>query len=229
MEYELLELINAVEILGKPTWFDYVSILISLLAVGIAVYIPVRVANEQNKIALFDKRVEVYMQLNNYFDSPQRWPRAIMQQLGGLRGIPKEKVFDETTKQLFTLASFLFSSQVGEQLTVIKKNYSEIRFLDSCLEEGFTFWGEDDLKRLLELLEHYQLDRISEDELKELVTLSQEHEFLHVEQVSESIIERTPCDIVSLLKRQDELYITTRNLQNKVRQQIEQEIKFSKK
>ena len=59
------ELINVIQDLGKISWFEYiqlvatfVSILISGFAVFYAVKVPEKIAGEQNKIALFEKRYE---------------------------------------------------------------------------------------------------------------------------------------------------------------------------
>lgn len=62
------DLIKAIQELGNLNWMDYVqliatviSIIISACAVYYAVNIPKRIAEEQNKIALFEKRYELYI------------------------------------------------------------------------------------------------------------------------------------------------------------------------
>ena len=61
------ELIKAIEELGNLSWIDYVqfgltiiTILISAFALFYAVRVPKKIAEEQNKIELFDKRYEVF-------------------------------------------------------------------------------------------------------------------------------------------------------------------------
>lgn len=61
------ELINAIQDLGEISWLDYVqliatiiSIIISAVAVFFAVKVPIRIAEEQNRIALFEKRSSFY-------------------------------------------------------------------------------------------------------------------------------------------------------------------------
>ena len=61
------ELIKAIQELGNLSWIDYVqlgltivTILISALALFYAIRVPKKIAEEQNKIALFDKRYEVF-------------------------------------------------------------------------------------------------------------------------------------------------------------------------
>ena len=62
------ELIIAIQELGQQTWMDYanvgatiVSILVSTIAVIVAISVPKRIAREQNKIALFKQRYDLYL------------------------------------------------------------------------------------------------------------------------------------------------------------------------
>lgn len=61
------ELIKVIQELGNLSWIDYVqlgltiiTIIISALALFYAIKIPKRIAEDQNRIALFDKRYEVF-------------------------------------------------------------------------------------------------------------------------------------------------------------------------
>lgn len=64
MNEELLrELIVTVEGLGKATFTDWLPIILSVVAAAIAIFIPMRIAKNQNKIALFDKLYAAYSQL----------------------------------------------------------------------------------------------------------------------------------------------------------------------
>lgn len=71
MEYK--DLIDAISSLGDPNWLDYVqmittciSIIISAIAVVMAVKVPKRIAEEQKKIDLFDKRFDAYSSFQKY-------------------------------------------------------------------------------------------------------------------------------------------------------------------
>ena len=61
------ELIKVIQELGNLSWIDYVqlgltiiTIIISALALFYAIKVPKRIAEDQNRIALFDKRYEVF-------------------------------------------------------------------------------------------------------------------------------------------------------------------------
>ena len=64
---EIAKLINAITFLGYPNWLDYlqvfatiISVIISAIAVIMAVRIPKKIAEKQDKIALFNKRVDSF-------------------------------------------------------------------------------------------------------------------------------------------------------------------------
>lgn len=61
------ELVNSIRELGNLSWLDYVqlgltvvTIIISALALFYAIRIPKKIAEEQNRIALFEKRYEAF-------------------------------------------------------------------------------------------------------------------------------------------------------------------------
>lgn len=54
---------NAINELGKASLFDIISLIISVASFIFAILIPVRIANKQDKIALFEKRLNAYLEL----------------------------------------------------------------------------------------------------------------------------------------------------------------------
>lgn len=67
---EITKLTNAITCLGQPNWLDYLqavasilSIMISAIAVVMAVRIPKKIAKKQDKIALFNKRFDSFNSL----------------------------------------------------------------------------------------------------------------------------------------------------------------------
>lgn len=67
------DLIIAIQSLGQKDCFDYIqlgatvtSIIISAIAVFVAVRIPKQIADYQNRIALFEKRYRLYILIQNY-------------------------------------------------------------------------------------------------------------------------------------------------------------------
>ena len=56
-------LIEAIKELGTPTILDWTPVFLSVIAICVAVYVPVRIAKKQNRIAIFDKAFDSYSQL----------------------------------------------------------------------------------------------------------------------------------------------------------------------
>lgn len=64
MHIEFLNSIaSAISDLGKTSWLDITSLFVSAASLLFAILIPVRIANKQDKIALFEKRLYVYTEL----------------------------------------------------------------------------------------------------------------------------------------------------------------------
>lgn len=54
---------NAISELEKVSLFDSISLIISAASFIFAILVPVRIANKQDKIALFEKRLNAYLEL----------------------------------------------------------------------------------------------------------------------------------------------------------------------
>ena len=70
---EITKLINAITNLGQHDWFDYIQLVFVILGVGISAWaiwmakrIPEKIAYNQDKIALFDKRFKSFDVLQRY-------------------------------------------------------------------------------------------------------------------------------------------------------------------
>lgn len=70
MEETLAQLVIAVEALTKPTFFHWLTLFVSSVSVvfsGLAIYfailVPKTLANQRNRISLFEKRYSLYLQL----------------------------------------------------------------------------------------------------------------------------------------------------------------------
>lgn len=67
MQQTLGMIAEAIEKASQPGWLEYLAIGISLVSVvvsGVAIIFSVRVADKQNKIALFEKRYGAYWVLS---------------------------------------------------------------------------------------------------------------------------------------------------------------------
>ena len=63
MEDLMRQLIDAINDLASPNLFDWAPIVLSFLAVLVAIYVPSAIAKKQNQIAIFDKLYDSYSRL----------------------------------------------------------------------------------------------------------------------------------------------------------------------
>lgn len=89
------ELIKAIEELGNLSWIDYaqlgltiVTIIISALALFYAIKVPKRIAEDQNRIALFEKRYEEVKRIGLIFTEFDR-----------IKGKTESILFKETSRK----------------------------------------------------------------------------------------------------------------------------------
>ena len=64
---EITNLINTITSLGQRDWFDYIQLVFAILGMGISAWavwmtkrVPEKIASNQDKITLFDKRFQAY-------------------------------------------------------------------------------------------------------------------------------------------------------------------------
>lgn len=60
------DIVIALENLGKHTYLDYFSVVLSGVAIYFAIQIPNKIAYQQNKIALFEKRLTLYKEVERF-------------------------------------------------------------------------------------------------------------------------------------------------------------------
>lgn len=119
MDDMMIRLIEAIENLARPSELDGISIILSAVAILIAFDVPRRVAKEQNKIALFDKRVEVYMQLTHIFNEAETRKSAFDQQKDlpdAMRIVCENNMHCEDYEKTFIFARLLFPEKIQEKI-----------------------------------------------------------------------------------------------------------------
>lgn len=63
MEEQFEQLITAINAANVPTFLDWAPIILSVISVFAAIYIPWRIAQKQNRISIFDKLYAAYSEL----------------------------------------------------------------------------------------------------------------------------------------------------------------------
>lgn len=195
------------------------SLIISIVAISVSITI----AKKQNKIALFDKRIDSYVKLQEYFDSPERWPKVIANKCHGqdVKNINSYVQAKEADK-LFLTAELLFPEKISIKLNQIHENYKEITWRDSLIEMNLANIEHNEVvsKRILELFENNAITFITEAEREELKKICKEYEFIHYEQISAAKWEEYRCNMYELSKEQDELCEKNKRLEKEVLQEM---------
>ena len=102
------DLIFSIQSLGQPGWIDYVQLVVSIAAVIFAIGVPYRIAREQNKIALLEKRTQIYIEFTELLKTTSSWPISLANACGtNMKGI---NTWDANVKNIFVTAGFLFST-----------------------------------------------------------------------------------------------------------------------
>lgn len=203
------------------------SLFLSLMAICVTLFIAWR----QNKIALFDKRIDCYMKLQEYFESPLRWPSAIASKCYGTNNISKDSYarFKEADK-LFLTAELLFPEKITTKLNQIHENDREIAWKDSMIEMNLASirHKEDVSKRILELFESFYLELITGDERVELQNLCNVCEFIHHEEGNNGKLEAYRCDMYEFYIHQNQLCEENKRLEKEVLQEMRDVIHVNK-
>lgn len=203
------------------------SLFLSLIAICVTLFIAWR----QNKIALFDKRIDCYMKLQEYFESPIRWPGAIASKCYGTNNTSKNSYTRaKEADKLFLTAELLFPKKITKKLNQIHKNDREIAWRDYLIEKNLASIEHNEAvsKRILELFENDNLDFLTEAEHEELKELCKKYEFTHYEQVSLNKRDEYKCNMYEFSKVQEELSESNRQLEKEVMQEMKEEIQVGK-
>lgn len=117
------ELISAIEKISDKTWFDYCIAIAPLILSLVAIYISIDSTRKQNKIALLDKRLEIYMNLKECISEVIREGKVTIQ-----------------NAHIFLIKSqnvkFLFDPKLSELCNEIFKSMIKLRSVGVKVEAG---------------------------------------------------------------------------------------------
>jgi len=133
----ITQIINAIKRLGHPNWLDYLqviasimSIIISALAVIMAVRIPKKIADKQDKIALFDKRFGAYQIFAKY--------SAFAEQIKNTNGIENYRNEFVNMFGLNVMDEFSGTIALGKLIQVSEPIKNAVFLFDNITDEELT-------------------------------------------------------------------------------------------
>ena len=215
------DLISSIQSLGQPGWIDYVQLVVSIAAVFFAISIPCRIAKTQNKIALLEKRTQIYIEFTELLKTTISWPIALANACG--TNIKRINTWDTNVKKIFVTAGFLFSKELKEKFDRLFDLYSKIRWYDGYIEEGLAYLSEEDKNEILHLFQKESCEHITDDEFQRLKQLSINNQFVCSEDGKEVM------DIYSLSEKQNKYAKEVTELQKIIIEEMEKEIHLSNK
>ena len=151
---------------GCAAWAGVIA---SVVAIWYAIQVPKKIADRQDKIALFEKRIDIYKKFKGHINSCQWSPCAIFNE-----AYPKEKgsikrtnPLSEEILSLYLVISMLFpqlKNQINDLHQIEKKIYS----IDSDISTGLGCLKAQNLNRVLELFEQQERYGLTSEEQEEL-------------------------------------------------------------
>lgn len=193
------ELIRTIQELNKISFIDIIQVVISVLSMVIsgfalfyAIKVPKTIANEQNRIALLEKRTQTYLVFEKMIKGILSLPLTL-RNAHGLKLTKKYDVFTEEFNTNFAMAGFLFSPDLNHDIERLKDLYNWIHLYDCRIYDGLSLINNDEEKNLiLELFMKDFREEIKESELEELKMLCQKYKF-----DEESYDEDGECEYIS--------------------------------
>ncbi len=201
--------------------------IVGLFISGVAIWISISVSKKQNRIALFDKKFEVYKELQDYFNGPKGWPKAVLKFLGSGNSMQSDNVWAPEINEIVGKASLLFSKRLNDNLIEMKNKYAEVRQLDSSISSYFSLLEEtpDFHEVKSQYVEYLQDDSPTEAEEKQFEDLCSRTAISANEQIGYNEYEVVNYNFFHLNKKQSDLYQEITKLQKSVLDTMVSEIK----
>lgn len=208
----------------------FISAILSMVGLfisGVAIWISISVSKKQNRIALFDKKFEVYKELQDYFNGPKGWPKAVSKFLIPESNFKSDNSWAPEINEIVGKASLLFSKGLCDKLIAMKNKYTEVRQLDSSISSYFSLLEErPDFQEIrAKYVEYLQDDLPTDDEEMQFEDLCKRTAVSANEQIGYNEYEVVEYNFFDLYKRQSDLYQEITKLQESALEAMAGEIK----
>ena len=208
-------------------WLTLVAIIVSILALVYSIRVPERIAKNQDKIALLEKRIETYIALDGVFQQRSKYSFAI-----GSRVFYKEQLQDyklnpfvrENMHVVFTVRALFPSVKV--KLEELMEIYKQIKRMDEQISDALDYlMGADDerRKRIFKLFGDYYEMPENEIPRKELKEISNSFYIEFTDSVMNECKD-IPCNIFDLQQEQERIMKKAIELENGILQSLEEEL-----
>ena len=207
---------------------ELIQVLVSIVSIGIAIYIPFVINNKEKKLQLFDKRLTAYMEMSKAFINV-----PLMNCIGVIKGSAcvknqqadiLTKYYDENLNKLLVEASFLFSKELSKKIKKIIDNRFRINSIISLTERGTSCFSLKDINQFESLLQNYETSESKDEDKEKLKEISMKYTFRTEEfyDISDGIV----YDVLSLLKEEKSIIDETNHLQDEVIEEMKLELQL---
>jgi|GEM_PF-3825032 len=209
----------------------------SIAAVWAAVQIPKKIADRQDKIALFEKRVEAYEVVSETFAFSWRLVTALIDECelkqGGSRLFDKKSFWEENRKEsaIANKLRYLFHDEVGNIAESLYETRQKIREKEALIEEGIQKIPAAELKEYYSIAQAEALWGVTQVEQNKMKNIARKNAFIHTEiifdrnnRTTQRIEEK--YDIYTLSEEEIELIEEADGLYNNLLQAMVKEIKI---
>lgn len=135
----------------------------SFIAVMVAIKVPKKVSEQQNKISLFDKKYDTFVECQNYFYD-RKFYQTATDKVCGISDIYRKNNFNGDKHALSIKIRLLFSEKTIEIFDKLDKTYDDIHSLESDISWYFNIvQSEMTIKELIDYIERMYHEEIEFD------------------------------------------------------------------
>lgn len=200
-----------------------VGVLASFIAIWFTIQVPKKIAEQQNKIALLEKRVQLYMEFTALFESSIWWGWSGKETFPVLK---KPTIW--TDDPLLVTASFLFSDELSDQLQNLYEKYKKIYWYNTHIQECISRLPD----KVVEMFEYFtienELSDISSEDFIKLQELTKKFEYVIEEPVDPVHTQKITINYLTLYADVSHLSNETFQQQKSILAKMKQEIDIFK-
>lgn len=154
----MIEWFNSNQVCGV---LSITSVIISVAAICVSI----NVLRKQNKIVLFNQKFVVYKSLEEHFNSPMIFQKAVSTFLYPNVGLKSNDPMYKGMNGIIKKAKLLFSKNLNEKLSLLGAKYAEIRSLDNRISLYFKLLKEEsNYQEIRPSFEKYLIKRSPEND-----------------------------------------------------------------
>ncbi len=135
---------------------DIISIVVSIISIFIAIFVPYKIMEKQNKISIFEKRFQIYNEINNIYKYAE-----CIEQLQTLPGIPNptEQILADASLQIWynmdKEITFSINNETYDFTNYVNAIQKEIKDQQTLIKTSEFLFGKDAFKFIYELNDKY--------------------------------------------------------------------------